>query len=1225
MNALAARLPRLHWLNFSGALLIALLQRTPVVRMLATASDVILRSPAATLLKSAASAAAALGAVHSLAGATTLSASTPSPAAATVGTAKTIAYGMVGTESQPKSWTVGGSVPPGMTFTGGATSGVVNTPSGVLTLSGTPTTAGNYTVTIKAWENANGSGNSSATFNYTVAVSGGSSTAPAFSTQPASQTVTAGANVSFTVAATGSPAPTLQWQKNGGAIAGQTTATLSLSNVQAADAASYTCVATNSAGTATSNAATLTVNPAATAPAFTTQPSSQSVTAGASVSFTVVATGSPTPTLQWQKNGGAIAGQTTATLSLSNVQAADAASYTCVATNSAGTATSNAATLTVNPAATAPAFTTQPSSQSVTAGASVSFTVVATGSPAPALQWQKNGSAMAGQTAATLSLANVQAADAASYTCVATNSAGTATSNAAALTVNPAAIAPAFTTNPGPQTAVVGASVTFTVVATGSPTPTLQWQKNGGVIAGQTNASLSLANVQAADAASYTCVATNSAGTATSSAAALTINAPPAFTTQPASQTALAGANVTFTIVATGTPAPALQWQKNGAALPGQTGTSLTLSSVAAADAANYACVATNTAGSVTSSTATLTITAAPVAPAFTTQPVSQTVNAGASATFTVVVTGTPTPTLQWQKNGAPIAGETGTALTLGSVSAADAASYACVATNASGTATSSAATLTLGAVSPAFTTQPVSQTVNAGTTVTLTVVATGSPAPALQWRKNGAAIAGQTTAALLLANVQAADAAAYTCVATNASGTATSATATLTVNPLAVAPAFATQPASQSVNAGSNVTFTVVVSGSPVPALQWRKNGVDLAGQTAATLSLTNVQAASAGAYACVATNTSGSATSATANLSINAVPVPDAPPVFTTQPVAQTVTAGTGVTFTVVVTGSPTPTLQWRKDGVVLPGQNSASLALTGVQAADAGAYACVAANSAGTATSAAASLTVNPAASGPGSRISNVSVRTTLAAAQTLIVGFTMQGGGKPVLIRAVGPGLANFGVPGTMEDPKVLLYKDATLLTQNDNWGGAAQLTTAFASLGAFPLTPASLDAALMRNCEGGNTAQVSGPAGGNVLVEAYDAGTGTSPRLTNVSARNQVGTGSDILIAGVTLAGTGSKNLLIRAVGPTLGAFGVPGTLVDPKLAVYNSSGVVIAENDDWSAGLAGTFASVGAFALAPGSKDAALTITLPPGGYTIQVSGADGGTGEALIELYELP
>ena len=1143
MNVSANSIRSLHWLNFSGAVLIALLQRTPVLRAIANASDFVLRSPAASLLKSAVSALGALGAVHTLAGATTLStAASPAPAnAATVGAAKTILFTAVGAESPGESWVVGGTVPPGMTYNGGVTSGTINRPNGVLTLSGTPTTAGTYVLSLRAWEKPNAGGASSPLWSHTITVTGGApATIPSFSTQPTSQTVTAGASVTFTVVAAGSPTPTLQWRKNGSPIGGQTGSSLSLSNVQAADAASYTCVATNSAGSATSNAATLTVNPAAVAPAFTTQPASQTALTGGNVTFTVVATGSPTPTLQWQKNGSPIGGQTGSSLSLSNVQAADAASYTCVATNSAGSATSNTATLTVNPAAVAPAFTTQPASQTALMGGSVTFTVVVTGSPTPTLQWQKNGGAIAGQTGASLTLANVAAVDAASYTCVATNSAGSATSNAATLTVNPAAVAPAFTTQPATQTALTGASVTFTVVVTGSPTPTLQWQKNGGAIAGQTTASLTLANVAVADAASYTCVATNSAGSATSNAA-------------------------------------------------------------------------------------TLTITAAPVAPAFTTQPVSQTVAAGATATFTVVVTGTPTPTLQWQKGGVAIAGQTGTALTLFNVQPTDAADYACVATNATGSATSSVATLALTAAAPVFTTQPATQTANAGTNVALTVVVTGSPVPTLQWRKNGAAIAGRTTASLALTNVQVADGGAYTCVATNASGSVVSGTATFTVTPVATAPSFTTQPVSQAVNAGATATFTVVANGSPAPTLQWRRDGANLAGQTGATLVIANAQTANAGAYTCVATNASGAATSAGANLTINAVPVPDAAPVFTTQPTAQTVNAGTSVAFTVAVTGSPTPTLQWRKDGVALSGQNGPTLTLANVQAADAGAYTCVATNIVASVTSSGAGLTVTPVASGPTSRISNVSVRTTLAAAQTLIVGFTMQGGGKPVLLRAVGPGLANFGVPGTMPDPKVLLFKDATMLTENDNWGGGAPLSTTFASLGAFPLTPTSLDAALMRNCEGGNTAQVSGAAGGNVLVEAYDAGSGTNPRLINVSARNLVGTGADILIAGVTLAGTGSKNLLIRAVGPTLGVFGVPGTLVDPKLSIYNSSGVVIAENDNWSGGLAGTFASVGAFALASGSKDAALVISLPPGGYTVQVSGADGGTGEALIELYELP
>ncbi len=107
-----------------------------------------------------------------------------------------------------------------------------------------------------------------------------------------------------------------------------------------------------------------------------------------------------------------------------------------------------------------------------------------------------------------------------------------------------------------------------------------------------------------------------------------------------------------------------------------------------------------------------------------------------------------------------------------------------------------------------------------------------------------------------------------------------------------------------------------------------------------------------------------------------------------------------------------------------------------------------------------------------------------------------------------------------------------------------------------------------------------------------------------------------------------LAGSGTKRVLLRAVGPTIGGvpFNVPGTLADPKLELYDASGVKTAENDNWDATLAATFASVGAFALAPGSRDAVLVATLTAGSsYSVQAKGADGGIGEALVEIYELP
>ncbi len=266
-----------------------------------------------------------------------------------------------------------------------------------------------------------------------------------------------------------------------------------------------------------------------------------------------------------------------------------------------------------------------------------------------------------------------------------------------------------------------------------------------------------------------------------------------------------------------------------------------------------------------------------------------------------------------------------------------------------------------------------------------------------------------------------------------------------------------------------------------------------------------------------------------------------------------------------------------------------------------------------------------TVTAAAVGPTSRLSNLSVLTTLPAGGLLIVGLTMEGGAREVLLRASGPALIPLGVGGTMADPKLALYSGSTKVLENDTW--SSSLSTTFASLGAFAFPASSKDAAFVQSLNGGYTVWANGTAGGTVLVEAYDLGSAMTPRLTNISARNFVGTGSDILVAGLTVAGTGTKRILIRAVGPTLAsAFGLTTALSDPKLELYNAAGVKIDENDNWAPALSTTFSSVGAFALAANSKDAAFIATVTAGtGYTVKVSGVGGLTGEALVELYELP
>jgi hypothetical protein len=269
----------------------------------------------------------------------------------------------------------------------------------------------------------------------------------------------------------------------------------------------------------------------------------------------------------------------------------------------------------------------------------------------------------------------------------------------------------------------------------------------------------------------------------------------------------------------------------------------------------------------------------------------------------------------------------------------------------------------------------------------------------------------------------------------------------------------------------------------------------------------------------------------------------------------------------------------------------------------------------------------------------RLANVSTRALAGSgARTLIAGFAINGTTpKDVLVRASGPALTLFGVPGILPNPRLRIFKDATALFDNDDWsigGSVPQISAAAARVGAFPLGIGSLDATLLVRLDPGSyTAQVSSAAvaAGVALVEVYDASFGSigAQKLINVSTRADVGTGGDILIVGVVVAGTAPKKLLIRGIGPALAAFDVTGALAAPRLQLYRGS-QLLRENTSWSAGtdaalIAAAAVRVGAFALPDGSKDCALLLYLAPGSYTAQISGVANTTGVALVEVYEVP
>ena len=254
----------------------------------------------------------------------------------------------------------------------------------------------------------------------------------------------------------------------------------------------------------------------------------------------------------------------------------------------------------------APAITTQPQGQTVEPGSNATFTVVATGAPTLQYQWRFGGADLDGATDSTLTLTNVQPTNAGSYAVVITNSLGSITSSAAILAVG---TAPAITAQPQGQSVAAGPTVGFSVTCTGTSPLTYQWRLNGTNLAGASGSTYSITNSQSTDAGSYSVFVTNIAGSVTSSNAVLTVDAPPAITGQPQSQTVVPGQDATFTVGATGAVPLFYQWRFNGTNLTGATATSYTRASAQTGDAGSYSVFITNSVGTITSSNAVLTVT----------------------------------------------------------------------------------------------------------------------------------------------------------------------------------------------------------------------------------------------------------------------------------------------------------------------------------------------------------------------------------------------------------------------------------------------------------------------------------------------------------------------------------------------------------------------------------------------------------------------------------------
>lgn len=223
-------------------------------------------------------------------------------------------------------------------------------------------------------------------------------------------------------------------------------------------------------------------------------------------------------------------------------------------------------------------------------------------------------------------------------------------------------------------------------------------------------------------------------------------------------------------------------------------------------------------------------------------------------------------------------------------------------------------------------------------------------------------------------------------------------------------------------------------------------------------------------------------------------------------------------------------------------------------------------------------------------------------------------------KPILIRALGPSLAGRGVSSPLADPFLELY-DSTgaLIAQNDSW---TSLPPGSVPTDLEPGDPA--ESVIAQTIAPGNyTAVVSGVNGvsGKALVELYDLAPGDS-RVLNMSTRGQVGANDDVMIGGFIVGGTDPSTVLMRAIGPSLATHGVEGVLADPVMELHNGDGSLIYQNDNWRSTQETDIVKT---TVAPtNDKEAAILVTLQPGGYTAVVRGANATAGVALIEIYAL-
>lgn len=591
---------------------------------------------------------------------------------------------------------------------------------------------------------------------------------PFITAHPQSVEQMAGSRVTFTVNAVSNTALCYQWQRNGVNIPKATGSIHVISRAQPASEGTYRCIVTNGYGSVPSDPAVLTLR---YKPVFVLHPIRTLAGTGAPVTLSVQVLATAPLTLQWQKDRINIDGANSPDLTLPSAQFLDGGSYRCVATNSYGSTFSRAAVLTVT---SAPVITQPPpATLGVPLRGSATIALTAVGSPTLKYQWFKNDVRLPGATRSALTLTRITTDAAGGYRCEVSNAIGGPISSSTC-TVTPGE-APVLLTQPLPIVADTGTAFSLNVTATGEPTLSYQWLRDGLPV-GADALSYNVLSAQWEDQASYRVRVSNAFGSTISRAVTVRVNSAPNVVESPASRKVARGSRFTLTLGVTGSPVLKYQWRRDGVNLNRATTPQLTQTG---SQTATFDCVVTNPFGSDSSLPCVITVEDAPVISRL---PALSVAALGGSFQFNASAAGSGTLSYEWRRNNLPLAGQTDPLLSLNNVQPGDAGTYTVVVSNDVGSTTSTPMRLSL-ITGVEITMPPQDATVYAFDSATFTVSATGGGKLSYQWLIDSVEIPGATKSQLTVPSAQAD--AAYSVRVTNAAGGLVSAPAQLTVIPV--------------------------------------------------------------------------------------------------------------------------------------------------------------------------------------------------------------------------------------------------------------------------------------------------------------------------------------------------------------------------------------------------------------------------------------------------------